>query len=228
MTEIKKFEFLDFSGKEVIQEERDLEVQIDHINTEKVLEEFIDQNSLEDIGQTLEPLQDIKLISITQEEFDRIILEKETQAITSYIDSKSSIIEDMNNGKIVTLIEEIKNRIDIELDGILERVLQLSYSIATKVINISLMNIPEENFVVIIKKKIESLGFNNGIRVEVKDQQIAEILKTNGIEVSINSDMLEVDYKIIWCNGFLEKKAIDITSEIEGILIENIKNDTRL
>ena len=52
--------------------------------------------------------------------------------------------------------------------------------------------------------------------------RVAEMLKENGIEVSVNNDMLAGDYKIIWCNGFLERNATEVASQIEGILTEQI------
>ena len=231
MTEIKKFEFIDFSQKEVTQQEN-AEIKVNHIpidiTIEQSLEEFIDQNSLEDIGQPLAPMQELNLIHITQEEFDQIIADREEKAIANYIKNQTPITNDINNNdiflnKISQLVEEIKNRVDIELEGLLDTVLQLSYNIAAKVIDIHLMNIKEKDFIELIKQKIESLGFNNSIKVELNNEQIAEVLKINGIEVSINNDMLEFDYKIVWCNGFMQKKSSDIISQIEEILIKNTK-----
>jgi hypothetical protein len=231
MTEIKKFEFIDFTQKEVTQQEN-AEIKVNHIPIdipiEQSLEEFIDQNSLEDIGQPLAPVQELNLIHITQEEFDQIIADREEKAIANYIKNQTPIINDINNNdilltKISQLVKEIKNRVDIELEGLLDKLLQLSYNIAAKVIDIHLMNIKEKDFIELIKQKIESLGFNNSIKVELNNEQIAEVLKINGVEVLINNDMLELDYKIVWCNGFMQKKSSDIISQIEEILIKNTK-----
>lgn len=231
MIKIKKFEFIDLSTK-IIPEQIYEITEINDTSAEKELETFADQNSLEDLGQTLEPLKEMNFISITKEEFDRAISEAKETAITQYISSQPVIIEDNNDtvllnnvllNTISRLVEEVKNRVDLEFEGVLEKLLQLSYVISAKVIDIHLINISQEDYITIIKSKIQELGFHNGIKIEVKNHDLAQALISNGIEVSINDDMLEADYKIIWCNGFLERKASDIVAQIEDILIEHIK-----
>ena len=104
----------------------------------------------------------------------------------------------------------------------LDKIVQLSYAIANKVIDLSSLQIPKHEFVKIIKKRIEELDFQPAFSLEVSDEDIASILRQNGIEVSINNDMLVGDYKIIWCNGFLERNTSEISAKVEEILIDQI------
>jgi hypothetical protein len=229
MKEIKKFEFCDLSIKESPEHEKEIVIpEVNDIHTDEALEAFADQNSLEEVGQTLEPLEEIRFMKITKEELDDTIAKAKETAIAEYIGSQPVLIEEVQDDsilldKISSLVTEIKNRVDIEFEVILERFLQLSYVIAAKVIDIQLMNISQDNYISLIRNKIQELGFHGGIQIEVKDEKLAHALTANGIEVLINDDMLAVDYKIVWCNGFLERKTSDIISQIEEILIEQIR-----
>ena len=224
MKEIKKFELIDFSVKEAPQ----LDEEIVEEEVEPIIETFADQNSLEEVGQSLDPLHQVNFIKITQEELDKLIAQTKEDAVNQYIADQPVVEEEERNDyqlleRIADLVEEIKDRVTVELDGLLEKLLELSYTIAGKVIDIELMSISKDDFVNLISHRIKNLNFHQDMKVEVKDEVLAEALKLHNIEVSVNSDMLAVDYKIVWCNGFFERKASDIATEIEGILIDQIK-----
>ena len=227
MKEIKKFEFVELPIK--ITKAIEVEIPVSNIaevDKEVILETFADENILEELVPPLEAITERSFIKITQEELDESIAKAKDEAIADYIMTQSEI-SDSNDivvlGKIADLVKEIKDRVDIEFEDILDKLLQLSFAIAAKVIDIQLMNLSQKTCIDLIKSKIVELDFHNGIKVEVKDEALAQALATNGIEVSINGDMLAIDYKIVWCNGFLERKASDIAAHIEEILIDQIK-----
>lgn len=223
MKEIKKFEFVELPIGVISEVEQK---NIDE--TEVITETFADQNSLEEVGQTLEVIKEINFIKITQEELDESIAKAKDEAIANYIKEQSQIVQDNRDEqallvRIADLVKEISDRINIEFESILEKLLELSFTIASKVIDIHLKHLINEDSINLIKSKIAELDFHSGIRVEVKDEALAQALSSDGIEVSINNDMLPIDYKIVWCNGFFERKASDITAHIEEILIDQIK-----
>jgi hypothetical protein len=74
-----------------------------------------------------------------------------------------------------------------------------------------------------IKIKLQDLGFKETVKIEVPTDDIAEKLSGLGIEISVNNAMLSGDYKIIWCNGFLERNTKEITQAIEEIMLQNKK-----
>lgn len=227
MKEIRRFEFPELAKKieekEIIEE---TEV-VEDVAIEEISQSFADENSLEEVGQQLEPLREANLIKLTEEELEEKIANAKSDAIANYIASQPQVVEEPDNSvileKISVTINEIRDSIRSELDNILEKFLELSYEIAAKVIDIQLMTIPKDSFIALLSNKIKSMKFHEGIRVEVKDQGVAEALSSNGVEVSVNNDMIGLDYKIVWCNGFLERKASDVISQIEGILIDEIK-----
>ncbi len=227
MKEIKKFEFIEFSTGVIPEiEEAVLVNTIEQAEAEVISETFADQNTLEELGQPL--VKEINFIRITQEELDENIAKAKDEAIAAYIQEQAEVIEDNRDDEalleeIANIVKEIRDRVNIEFEDILEKLLQLSFTIASKVIDIQLMNLKQKDCIDIIKSKISELDFHSGIRVEVRDEALAQALSSNGIEVSINSDMLLTDYKIVWCNGFFERKATEITAHIEEILIDQIK-----
>jgi hypothetical protein len=229
MKNIKKFEFPELAKKT---EEEEIKVVEESESTEEVIEEvsqsFADENSLEEVGQQLEPLREVNLIKLTEEELEEKIANAKAEAVSDYIESQAHIVaEETKNSllleEILATTSEIRDSVRSELNNILEKFLELSYEIAAKVIDIQLMTIPKDNFITLLSNEMKNMKFHEGIRVEVKDEAVAEVLASNGVEVSVKNDMIGLDYKIVWCNGFLERKASDIISEIEGILIDQMK-----
>jgi hypothetical protein len=229
MKEIKKFEFPDLLKK--TSEEEVVVAEENHV-TEDVPQEdsqsFADENSLEEVGQQLEPLRDIYLIKLTEEELEeKISIARET-AISDYIASQANIAAQeekiaLLTERIAATVSEIRDTVRMELENIIEKLLELSYAIAAKVIDIELMSISQDKFIALIKRELKSMDFYQGVKIEVKDQAVADVLERDGFEVSVNNDMIGLDYKIVWCNGFLERNTSEVASQIEGILIDEIK-----
>ena len=229
MKEIKRFEFTELAKKT---EEEEIKVveesEAPEETIEQVSQSFADENSLEEVGQQLEPLREVNLIKLTEDELEEKIANAKAEAISDYIASQPHVVvEEPDNSAILERIaattSEIRDSMRSELDSILEKFLELSYEIAAKVIDIQLMTISKDKFIALLSNQIKNMKFHEGIRVEVKDEAVAEALASNGIEVSVKNDMIGLDYKIVWCNGFLERRASDIISEIEGILIDQMK-----
>lgn len=225
---IKRFEFQDLTRKheeqvEIIEEIN--EIQPETIITEPV-NDFADQNIMSEMGHDANQHKEIEnpnLLKFTKEEIEIMLEKAKIDAVNEYIENlKEEEKQDDVIESTQKTIAEIKERVDIELDGLVEKTLSLAYAIAGKVIDAHLMKISNDDFVEMLKRHLKDLNFNSSFSLEVKSPEVAEMLRQNGIEVSVNNDMLAGDYKIIWCNGFLERNATEVASQIEGILIEQI------
>ncbi len=230
--QIKKFEFQDLSstnknhGKSIIgditPEAEDTKLHED-IDTS-----YADHNILNEIGQNV-PNDHNKVskntIKMTQEELDTFIAKAQKDAIDQYVASQP-VVEN-NDQEATTLLfpilENIKNRFEAEVENLLEKILKLVYVVAAKVIDIELIKISQEDFIRLISQKMKAMQFYETVKIEVKDVALAEALANSGIEVSVNNDMLANDYKIIWCNGFLERNSSEIAAQIEETLIDQLR-----
>jgi hypothetical protein len=223
---ITRFEFQDLTKKH--EEKVEVVEEINETQPETVAEtvnDFADQNIMSEMGHEVNPhkeLENPNLLKFTKDEIDEMLDKARTDAVNEYA---ASLVEEKKDDIIESTqktIAEIKERVEIELDGLVEKTLSLSYAIAGKVIDTKLMKISKEEFVEMLKRRLNDLNFQSSFSLEVGSQEVAEMLKENGIEVSVNNDMLAGDYKIIWCNGFLERNATEVASQIEGILTEQI------
>ncbi len=225
---IKRFEFQDLTRKH--EEQVEIIEEINEIQPETTITEpvndFADQNIMSEMGHEVNPhkeLENPNLLKFTKEEIESMLEKTKIDAVNEYTENlKEEEKQDDIIGSTQKTIVEIKERVDIELDGLVEKTLSLAYAIAGKVIDAHLMKISKEEFVEMLKRRLNDLNFQSSFSLEVGSQEVAEMLKENGIEVSVNNDMLAGDYKIIWCNGFLERNATEVASQIEGILIEQI------
>ncbi len=230
---ITRFEFpeLRVNGSLAVEEKEGI-VADDAILEDKLplSHDFAEQNIMSEIGYNIqsnkevEKVENINIIKLSKDELDILIAKAKSDGINDYIANLQPTTDDQENAleRINEIIVGIKERFEIEFDGLLDKIVQLAYAIANKVIDLSSLQIPKHEFVKIIKKRIEELDFQPAFSLEVSDEDIASILRQNGIEVSINNDMLVGDYKIIWCNGFLERNTSEISAKVEEILIDQI------
>lgn len=223
---ITRFEFQDLTKKH--EEKVEIVEEINETQPETIAEpvnDFADQNVMSEMGHEVNPHKEIEnpnLLKFTKDEIDAMLDKARSDAVNEYA---ASLVEEKKDDIIDTVhktIADIKERVEIELDGLVEKTFSLAYAIAGKVIDTKLMKISKEEFVEMLKKRLNDLNFQSSFSLEVGSQEVADMLKENGIEVSVNNDMLAGDYKIIWCNGFLERNATEVASQIEGILIEQI------
>ncbi len=230
---ITRFEFPELIEKESPVVEVKEEIIVSDTTLENKLplsHDFAEQNIMSEIGyniqsnKEIEKVENINIIKLSKDELDILIAKAKSDGINDYIANLQPTNNNQDNAleRINEIIVGIKERFEIEFDGLLDKIVQLSYAIANKVIDLSSLQIPKHEFVKIIKKRIEELDFQPAFSLEVSDEDIASILRQNGIEVSINNDMLVGDYKIIWCNGFLERNTSEISAKVEEILIDQI------
>lgn len=222
---IRKFDFPELSVKvEELIEAPQEEVVVTQEKYE--LEEFADHNALNETGHTVIEEENItppNLITMTQDELNDLIAQNKEIAVKEYI-AMPKPSEDEKLQQINDLILEIKNRLNTEMNDVLEQILNLSYAIAEKVIGKNLITMSNDHFVDLIHSKLNELHAVSNVSIQVSNEEVAELLRKNGIEVSVNGDMLPMDYKIIWCNGFLERNTGDVASQIEKILMNQMKD----
>lgn len=227
--QIQKFEFKELSNDSQVNTEEVIESGNDAVQLQEDPNDIYgDHNILNEIGQSNDDYeQKVKnTVKLTQEELDSIIVQAKQDAVNEYVLSQPVVEEkDIINdhSKIITILEDIQQRFEIEIGNLLENMLKLSYAIAAKVIDTQLMSLSQEKFTSLVLKKIHDMHFSESVRIEVRDESLAKSFREAGIEVSVNNDMLAADYKILWCNGFLEKNSANIAAEIEKILIDEIK-----
>lgn len=217
---VRKFEFPDLNQK--LEEQRPLpEDEASEVIKEEETDtsHFADQNTMHEIGHTLETV-DPEVITFTKEELELLLSNTKEQALSKHLaDTQKQQEEEVAIDKHISkIVSEIHDRIELEVEGLLEKVLQLSYTIASKIVDAQLMTISRDTFASLVKTKMNDLNLQTQISVEVSDQYVADVLAGYGIEVLVNNDMLPMDYKIIWSNGFLERDTAAITSQIEELL----------
>ncbi len=225
-----RFEFHDFLNKEqhiVVEEQNETLIEEENLKDQvAVSDDFAEQNMMSEIGYNMQANKDVEninLIKITKDELDVLIENAKSDSVNNYIANlkeQGPSIDDAN--KTQKIISDIKERVELELDGLLDKIVNLIHSIAVKMFNLQSVQIPHLMFVENIKKRIEALEFQSTFSLEVGNEDIALLLRQNSIEVSVNNDMLIGDYKIIWCNGFLEHSTAEISTKIEKILIDQI------
>lgn len=231
--EIRKFELPELSLRQesnVFQETVEIPENIEKQEKYENSISFADHNAINEVGNIIpdEPINP-NLITITKDELTFLIEQGKKSALDDYIASIQDVKKENDNQQnkeienIHRIAREIKDRFEIEIEDVFSRILILAYSIASKIMNVSLMSISEQEFLKLIQSRIKDLNFNSNVAVEVKNESVAAILRQNGIEVSVNDDMLSMDYKIVWCNGFFERNAEDIANQIENILMNHKK-----
>lgn len=224
---ITRFEFpnLEKDYHQVIIEEV-TEVQHDHEELEPEKPDFIEQNVLSEIGHNPQQKEqeNENLVTISREELEQM-RQMIAQARVPVVEEKHPESEPRQLQVIQAQIAEIRTRVDVELEGLVGRIIDLSHAIATKLVDGQTALLQKEGFASIITKKLEELDFHSDFSITVKDEEVAEILRQNGIAVSVNNDMLPGDYKVVWCNGFLERNTAEIAAQIEEIFNHQIKKN---
>jgi hypothetical protein len=218
--EIRKFILPNFSKKE----EDEVREIVDILKPEvKIIEEeeeiFADQNSLAEIGHEIVDNNKIHKISLTEEELAALLDKAREEALEAKItlEEPVTITEQKPEIDLSEEINLLKEKITVELHGLLDKMIDLALVIANKLI----AKVDYNHLAFLIKEKVQSLGNLDLIKIEVPNAEIAEKLLGLGIELSVNNAMLSGDYKIIWCNGFLEKKIEDIAKSIDKVILEN-------
>lgn len=217
---IKKFEFPNLA--EVVKQDDDIKNE-DDVNS-GTDSQFADENMMSEIGYKTQPIElyDPNIIKMTAQDLDDLLAKTRKEVSEEF---KYKLQEaNSRQSQIDKIVVDILTKIEFELQQLLPSITDLSYSIASKVVDVSLLNISHENVARIIQSRISDLNISNLTKIEVKHEEVADILRQNGIEVSINNDMLDSDYKIIWTNGFLEQKRLEITDEIEKTLTCQIRS----
>ena len=228
MDKITKFQLPDLKFKHNSMEDSKSST-VSNDTTESILtieESFAYQNSMSEIGHNIviKPKDEFpELISMTKDELDAIIKKAKDEVQPIIIEASQQENSLQNLDILKQEILEIKDRIDLELDGLLRKILDLSYAIAMKIAEVAMTNLSKVDLIQMLETKIQQLGFKSEVSLEVHSQEIIDLFSESNIEVSLNNDMLPGDYKIIWCNGFLEKKTAAISSQIEEIILNNIK-----
>jgi hypothetical protein len=226
---IARFEFHDFinKGEAFIEEKDEVVVQTEPLQEDTTItNDFAEQNAMSEIGYNMQPNKDIEninLIKITKDELDALIEKAKSDAVNDYINNLNEQVQVVDTeSQTQKILVDIKERVELELDGLLDKIVNLMHSIAVKMFNLQSIALPSQIFVENIKKRITALDFKSTFALEVASEDIALLLRQNGIEVSVNNDMLVGDYKIVWCNGFLEHNTAEISTKIEKILIDQI------
>jgi len=222
--EIKKFILRDLAKKdELLLEEvtRQEEIAEEVEEVEEVEEIFADQNSLAEIGHEKFESSTLNRISLTQDEL-QALLDKAKEEGMQEAKSQEKTEEKPEQVATVNWDEEInllKEKITFELHSFLDKIVDLALVIAHKLTD----SIDYSHYADLIRQKILQLNNNNLLKIEVPSSEIAQKLTDLGIEISVNDAMLPSDYKIIWCNGFLEKKITEIAQSIDEIISQNKK-----
>jgi hypothetical protein len=221
--EIKKFHFIDFSKKDEESERLDAVIAepIDALSPDEMQEVFAEVNQLAEIGHEEIVIPEIeKKLSLTEEELEHLIAKAKAEALEDYkeqeLQKEEPTLEIKDFSEEITLLKE---KITVELHDLLDKIIVLSLAIAGKIIE----KLDSDYLAKQIKIKLQDLGFKETVKIEVPTDDIAEKLSGLGIEISVNNAMLSGDYKIIWCNGFLERNTKEITQAIEEIMLQNKK-----
>jgi hypothetical protein len=219
--EIKKFHFIDFSKKDEESEILDdvIPEPIDTLSPDEIQEVFAEVNQLAEIGHEEIVIPAINKLSLTEEELETLIAKAKAEALEEYQEQELQVEPPLDIKDFSEDFSLLREKIIVELHDLLDKIIGLSLAIAQKFIE----KLDSDYLAEQIKIKLQELGFKETVKIEVPTDDIAEKLSGLGIEISVNNAMLSGDYKIIWCNGFLERNTKEITQAIEEIMLQNKK-----
>ncbi len=203
-------------------------VDVDKVVSDGTTDVVINAEAVDQVDVKQHNVQATGMISISESEFNIMLAnaaaQGEAQAFEKY--KKQEDQDSSSMGMLLTKIEadviEIKEKIDVEFNAVLDKTIALAYAIASKILDVTMMKISSEDFIFLLKARVPDFVHASDISIEMNHVDAAAISERIGMKVNVNNEMLPGDYKINWNSGFISKDTRVITQMIEEVLLEHM------